>query len=75
MGQPNSISCKGSSLVMNDALKSWATMGGRPWTVDIVPMHWRPNAEFLVPGDKEKMRDEYARFEKSYGISIGAGMK
>lgn len=67
----NDISCKGSSLVMNEALKSWALTAGRPWTVDIVPMRWRPNAEFLVPDDKERMRDEYVRFEKSYGVSIG----
>jgi hypothetical protein len=65
------ISCEGSGLVMNDALKSWAIKAGRPWTVDIVPMHWRPYAEFLVPGDKEKMRDEYVRFEKSYGVFVG----
>jgi hypothetical protein len=66
----NEISCKGSCRVMNDALKSWARTAGSPWTVDIVPMHWRPNAKFLVPSDNERMRDEYVRFEKDYGVSI-----
>lgn len=66
----NGISCTASTAILNDALKSSAKAAGRPWTVDIVPLHWRPNAEFLNPGDKESMRDEYARFEKAYGVTI-----
>ena len=65
------IGCQESSLMLNEALKSFALKNAHSWTVDIVPMHWRPNAEFLFPEHKEAMQSEYSRFEYTYGVSIG----
>ena len=63
-------SYKESSRTLNEAIRTHALDSGRPWTIDLLPMHWRPNAEFLSQPDRLSMLDEYDRFERVYGIAV-----
>jgi hypothetical protein len=59
-----------SARMLNEALRQHALAQGQSWTTDIVNMHWRPNAEFDSPIERENMRPEYARFEAEFGIPV-----
>jgi hypothetical protein len=63
-------SYKESSIILNNFLKSWAREAGYPWTVDLVPMQWRPNPEYVTRDDALSMSDEYTRFEKAYNVGL-----
>ena len=44
-------SCYASSQILNQLLRQHAESEGRPWTQDLKPMQWRPNAEYLNAED------------------------
>lgn len=66
----NGISCRESSRTLNASLKDWALQNGRPWTVDLLPMNWRPDPEYMSRAEAESLRDEYQRFETAYGVRV-----
>lgn len=49
----NGKSARDSSALLNDTMRRSAHAQGRPWTVDLAPMQWRPNAEYLDSEDGE----------------------
>lgn len=61
-----------SSALLNDTMRRAAQENGAPWTVDLAPMQWRPNAEYLRHEDGERLRPEYARFAEAYDVPIQA---
>lgn len=64
------IGCCESSKILNDHLKRAALSQGKPWSVDIAPMHWRPYPRYVCRSDRTSMRDEYLQFEATYGAGI-----
>lgn len=69
----NGISYQESSVKLNQSMKSFAVSAGRPWTVDLVPMQWRPNAEYVSQADADCMASAYDSFESDYGIQLAWG--
>ena len=64
------LSYKESSRTLNEMIRTHTLETGRPWTIDLLPMQWRPNAEFLSQADRQSVLDEYNRFERAYGIAV-----
>jgi glycosyltransferase involved in cell wall biosynthesis len=68
----NGKSAWDSSARLNETMKRVAQASGAPWTVDLAPMQWRPNADYLRPEDAGRLKSEYARFADAYGLPIQA---
>jgi glycosyltransferase involved in cell wall biosynthesis len=66
----NGKSAWDSSALLNDTMRRAARAQGAPWTVDLAPMQWRPNAEYLRGEDGERLGPEYTRFADAYGIPV-----
>ncbi len=66
----NGKSYRESSDTLNRALKSWSSQQGEPWTVDLMPFHWRPTARYLTLEEARSMDGEYQRFEREYGVPV-----
>src|SRR5262249_32595988 len=66
----NGKSARDSSALLNDRMRRAARAQGAPWTVDLAPMQWRPNAEYLDRDDGERLKSEYMRFAEAYGIPV-----
>jgi glycosyltransferase involved in cell wall biosynthesis len=66
----NGKSAWDSSRLLNETMRRAAQTRGAPWTSDLTPMQWRPNAEYLNSDDAEGLRAEYGRFGEAYGLPI-----
>jgi glycosyltransferase involved in cell wall biosynthesis len=66
----NQISCYGSTVILNRALKEHALSSGDEWTTDIVPHAWQFDP-VLVSSDFERLKSSYADLERRFGIRLG----
>jgi len=68
------LDCWASSQILNRHLKTATEAEGRPWTRDLAPFHWRPNARFLRPEDAAAMAAAYSEFPRRYGVALDSGV-
>jgi hypothetical protein len=69
----NQIHCFGSSAILNAKVKQTLLAAGQDWTMDLAPMHWRPNAQPAHAADRERLRPEVETIRTRFGITIGRG--
>lgn len=68
----HSIGARGSSVILNEHLKSAALATGAEWTRDISPMKWCPAPRRIESQDDASWAErEYLKIENHHGIQIG----
>jgi len=65
------ISCFRSSQILNDALKDHALAHGHAWTLDIAPLHWRPDPRPARVEDRQRLAPEQDEIKSRFGLEIG----
>jgi len=48
---------------------------GQDWTVDLAPMHWRPNPQLLHESDRARLEATNDDIRQRYGIELGRFLK
>ncbi len=73
--EENKVDCHGSSATLNAAVKKAMLATGQEWTVDLAPMHWRPNPQLLNAADRDRLQATNDDIRQRFGIELGPARK